>query len=231
MTTRGASRDWRDLAANPEAFGEAEKKLYSTLEPILHELLDELKANNRIETVYVNAELDDLRIVLHSLEDCGRSYNLILNATDSYEKAMNFTQALAPFGFDKVSTFNLLIQIGVLGTILSTEMFRTTLLFHSKGLKPNATIGKLLRELESNDGAPKAVAKLRTYLDLSFRNAVAHGMFGLQGDKIVLYRNAKFEILEKLSFADFMIRSKKQSVLAHCMFNVIAEKKRVGFFS
>jgi len=225
-----ASRDWKDLAANPEAFGEAEKKIYSTLEPILCELLDELKTNNRIETVYVNAELDDLRVVLHSLEDCGRNYNLILNATDSHEKAMNFTQALTPFGFDKVSAFNLLIQVGVLGTILSTEMFRTTLLFHSKGLKPNATIGKLLRELQNDDGAPKAVARLKPYLDLNFRNAVAHGMFGLQGDKIVLYKNAKFEILEKLTLADFMIRSKKQSVLTHCLINVIVEKKRAGFF-
>ncbi|MGA2310553.1 MAG: hypothetical protein ABSG57_13545 [Candidatus Bathyarchaeia archaeon] len=225
-----ASRDWKDLAANPEAFGEAEKKIYSTLEPILCELLDELKTNNRIETVYVNAELDDLRVVVHSLEDCGRSYNLILNATDSHEKAMNFTQALTPFGFDNVSAFNLLIQVGVLGTILSTEMFRTTLLFHSKGLKPTATIGELLRELQNDDGAPKAVAKLRPYLDLNFRNAVAHGMFGLQGDKIVLYKNAKFEILEKLTFADFMIRSKKQSVLTHCLINVIVEKKRAGFF-
>jgi hypothetical protein len=45
-----ASRDWDDLAANPKAFGEVEKKLYSTVEPILHELLDELKTNNRIET-------------------------------------------------------------------------------------------------------------------------------------------------------------------------------------
>jgi hypothetical protein len=226
-----ASRYWKSLAANPEAFGEAEKKLYSTLEPILCEMLDELKTNNRIETVYVRAELDDLMVVLHSLEDCGRSYNLLLHAIGNLDKGTSFIQALAPFGFDETSTVNLLIQIGVFGAMLSIEMFRTTLLFHSKGLNPKATINELMRELESKDAAPKAVEKLRPYLDPSFRNAVAHGIFGLQGKEIVLYRNAKFEILEKLSLADFMMRSKKQSTLTHCLINVIAEKKRTGFFS
>ena len=68
-------------------------------------------------------------------------------------------------------------------------------------------------------------------MELKFRNALAHGMFGLKGKNIILYKDAKFSILETLNLADFMVRSKRQNVLTICLFNVIARKKRHGFFT
>ena len=64
-----------------------------------------------------------------------------------------------------------------------------------------------------------------------FRNALAHGLFGTEAKKIVLYKNAKFEVLDRMELADFMIRTKEQNVLTQCFIHVIIDKKKSGFFS
>ena len=67
-------------------------------------------------------------------------------------------------------------------------------------------------------------------MDLKLRNALAHGLVGTEGNKIVLYKNAKFDVLDRLDLADFMRRSKDQNLLTQCFITVINEKKRKGTF-
>ena len=222
------NKDWSDLAANPEAFGEKEKQLWLKVEPILHELLDELKKNGKIETVYVRSEMIGLGAVIENLNNCSRNHNLLLHVSDNYEA---FLEGVKPFGFDEPLSVQLFLETAALFTILTTETFRTLLLFHSKGLDPSLPLGPMLRRLEDSDAAPYAVAKLRPFMDIEFRNALAHGLFGTEAKKIVLYKNAKFEVLDRLELADFMMRTKEQNVLTQCFINVITEKKRSGFFS
>ena len=61
---------WSERAGNPEAFGEMEKSLYNEVEPIIKELLEELKRNNRIETITTPAEYDQLRSVIGEISRC-----------------------------------------------------------------------------------------------------------------------------------------------------------------
>ena len=138
---------------------------------------------------------------------------------------------MMPLGIDEQSTIHMFIELGALLTILHTEVFRTLLLFHSKGFAPETAFGKLLYQLRAPDAAPNAIRRLEPYLDLDFRNALAHGLFGTKGKQIVLYKNAKLEVWGILDLADFMIRSKNQNVLTQCMTSVIVQKKKAGFFT
>jgi hypothetical protein len=221
------SRDWSNLVGNPDALAEKEKALWLEVEPILRELLDELKSHDKIENVFVKAELDDLETVLRTQQNCALNYNRLIHATTGQK---GFVELLEPFGFDDRSTADMFIQTGILLTVLTTELFRTILLFHSKGLNPEGTLRSMLNELAGANFAPNSIRKLRKYVEIEFRNALAHGLVGTKEKKIVLYKNSKFEILEIMDLADFMIRSKTQSVLTHCLINVIVERKREGVF-
>ncbi len=221
------AKNWDDLVGNPEAMGEMEKKLWVELEPILGELLTELKKNGKIETIYLPAEVEGLRVMVQTMKGCSANYNLLLHVSQNSE---DFLKAIQPFGFDGPLSFHLFIEVAIVGAVVTCEMFRTLLLFHSKSLDPRLPLGSLLKRLEMSDGAPSAVAKLRPYVDSELRNALAHGLVGIEGKKIVLYKNSKFEVLDKLDLAEFMIRSKLRSVLTHCFITVINAKKREGLF-
>lgn len=221
-------RKWEDFAANPEAFGKSEKELWVKLEPILQRLFDELKANGKIETVYVASELDDLGVVLRSLENCSRNHNLLLKTFENHEA---FLQTNKQFGFEENFLVQLYIEIAVLTTILSTEVFRIMILFHSKEFNAGLTLWRLLKRLNCKDAAPSSTPRLIPFMDIEFRNALAHGLFGDLNQQVILYKNAKFDILDKMNLEDFMVRSKKQNLVTQCLVNVIAKKKRTGFFT
>lgn len=224
-------RDWKELAANPEAFGEEERELWLKLEPILNELLAELKANGKIETVFIPKDIENLQVVVENHQKCVKNYNLLVEIGKDTQRSAKFVQANTLFGFDDYSSAQLLIQTGMLLVVLTTELFRILILFHSKGLNPAAPLEGMLRQLEGKDCAPRAVAQLRPYVDLEFRNSLAHGLIGTKNQRIILYRNAKFDISDIMDLARFMIRVKEQSVVTQCLIEAIVQKGRTGFFS
>src|SRR5208282_6938298 len=102
-----------------------EKDLYRKLHPILNELLDELKKNGKIETVYVQTEMDALGVVVKHMNTCGQNYTRLLHVSDNYQE---FLRAVKPFGFDEPSSVQLTIEIGSYLAAITTEMFRIALL-------------------------------------------------------------------------------------------------------
>jgi len=79
--------------------------------------------------------------------------------------------------------------------------------------------------------APKSWKKLRPYIDNNTRNSFAHGMWAEENKQIVLFKDAKLELYEKLGLADFMIKAKEQNVLYICLSYVIARKMETDFFN
>lgn len=79
--------------------------------------------------------------------------------------------------------------------------------------------------------APNSWKKLRPFVNSDFRNSLAHGTWALEGKRIVLFKDAKLVPYEKLSLVDFMIKVKNQNVLFVCLINLLASKKRGGFFT
>ncbi len=222
--------DWSQKVANPDALGIREKELWVKVEPIVGELLDELKRNGLIETVFVQKEAEALWSCVSKLDDFSRAHNVLLHLSDSKEKAFEFTNTNTKFGFDERTIVTIYVMAALTLSVLKTEVFKLVLLFHMKRSKRiSHSVSRFVPTMQ--DSAPIAWAKLKQFVDNPLRNALAHGTYALVGDKIVLYDDATLEPIEKLELGDIMIRIKDQDVLFQSLINVLQAKARDGFLS
>ena len=77
--------------------GDAEKKLWTELEPLIRALLEELKKNGHIETVHANTEYEDLSSMLDNLEQSSKTYIAMMRIDDK-DKLESFLGAVKGFG-------------------------------------------------------------------------------------------------------------------------------------
>ncbi|MEM2146271.1 MAG: hypothetical protein QW279_12985 [Candidatus Jordarchaeaceae archaeon] len=211
---------------NREALGLAEKKLWSEIEPILIELLEELKKKEKIKIVYSKSELDHLCNLLTNVTQLSQNYNLLLHAITDRE-GKEFLDATAKFGFQESNWVNMYIHTIALFCILHIELFKIFLLFHCQDVDYKvANFCKTIKE-----AAPASWEKLRPYVDNKFRNALAHGTWNIEGKDIVLFEDANLIPFERLTLDKFMIRAKEQNVIFQCLINVIIKMKLSNFFT
>ena len=219
---------WEERVANPEALGDREKTLWKKIEPVLSEVLNEIKANGKIETVYVKAERDRLIGPLKILEETSVTHNKLIHVFEmAQEERSHFFEAIRRYGFEEVSVIGMYLTLAGAVTVLSTELFKLLLLFHMKDVSHD--VSKFSSTIRSV--APKTWPKLKPFVDNDFRNALAHGTYSLVGKKVVLYRDAKLIPFQEMELHEFMMRSKDQNVLFQCFVSVLVAKKGPGFFT
>jgi hypothetical protein len=222
------SNSWEQRVANPEALGNAEKRLWTRIEPVLNSVLDEIRANGKIETVYVRAEMDRLGGPIATLEETSVTHNTLLHLFDeSQEKWSKFLQATEQFGFKEANVIRMYMTMATAVTLLSTELFKLLLLFHMKDVSHD--VSKFHSTMQGS--APKTWPLLKPFVDNDFRNAIAHGTYAVVNKRIVLYRDAKLLPFQEMELGEFMMRSKDQNVLFQCLVNVLVARKNSGFFS
>ena len=164
----------------------------------------------------------------------GQAFNTIFKIFDSKESVEAFAARNKDNGVDEeVLTGSFLNQtIGLLLYNIET-VFRTSLIFFLKeemGLKKRMELGRLLSKIKKI--SPKIYIKLKPLIDLELRNVLAHGAFWFEsGGEGYLARNCYLENPKNLKFFDFMIRVKKQNIIAHAFIEVLLEKARQGYFS
>ena len=83
MPNTGDYEYWKERVPNPEALGESEKNLWKKLEPILVELLDELKANGKIETNFTLIETQHLGSLMENLNHISMNHNTLIHIPDT----------------------------------------------------------------------------------------------------------------------------------------------------
>jgi hypothetical protein len=217
---------WKQRAMNPEAFGGAEKKLWMEIEPLLFELFDELKDSDKIETVYTLSEIHHIEAIGANLNNVSLSHNVLMDLGGNLERAEDFIKITSQFGYDEPKVTHQLIAISVILSILNTESFKNFVLFHLKDVNHEAS--KFSNTMEHF--APMTWRKLRPYVYNKFRNSLAHGSWAIEEKLIVLFDDAKLIPYEKLTLADFIIKTKQQNILYSCLSFVINEEIKKGFF-
>jgi hypothetical protein len=217
---------WKERVVNPKAFGDKEKELWKQIEPILFELLDEVKANGKIKTAFFPDEMKHIGSIVDNYNQTSLNHNLLLHLADSLEKSQRFLEATSEFGFDESKSVSLFVEVGVLLVILSTELFKVFLLFHLKDV--DHAVSRF--SITMGEVAPKTWKKLKPYVDSPFRNSLAHGTWTIENKKIILFRDANFNPLEELNLAEFMMRAKTQNVQYSCLKYVIDKNMMAGFF-
>lgn len=211
---------------NPEALGEAEKKLWKKIEPILCELLDELKANGKTEVSLAPIEMKHLNSLIDNYNQTSTNHNLLVHLADK-DKSQCFLEVTSEFSFNESKTVNLYFEVAAYLCVLSTELFKVVLLFYLRDVDQRASHFSTTMEKV----APHTWKKLKPYIDNPFRNSLAHGTWAVENKEIILFEDAELVPFARLTIADFMIRGKEQSALYACLNYVIRERVNAKFFT
>ena len=217
---------WKNRVLNAEALGEGEKKLYCEIEPILNELLDELKAKGKIKVSFTTDGQQHLKSILDNVEQVSVNHNILIALFDE-PICSKFLTANNEFGVKERNLVNLYIHTGILLCVTTTEVFKALLLYHTKGV--SRKVSKFCETMQQF--APTAWAKLKPHVDNKFRNALAHGTWALENKQVVIFDDAELIPDDPIELKDFMLRIKKQNVLFICLYNVLAERKQANFFT
>jgi hypothetical protein len=210
---------------NPEQLSSDEKAYWNEIEPILHELIDELKANNKIETFFTQNKIKHMKHVLENALRLGVNSNWLVNdVMKSEEVAQKFLQATSPFGLNEDIPVNIYIDISVQSCVLHTEVFKTLLLFHLKGI--NFKVSNF--SITMQQAAPVAWARLKPYVDSKFRNSLAHSTWAIEDEKVVLFEDADMIPYERLSLGEFVAKAKKLNILYACLAHVLVTRMKEG---
>jgi hypothetical protein len=110
----GLADSWESRVLNLEALGEGEKKLWLQIEPILNELLDELKAKGKIEVSFVKSEKDQLKNVLDNLHQVSVTNNTLIHLFEKTQNCQDFLKYNSKFGFDDKQMVSLYLQSSIL---------------------------------------------------------------------------------------------------------------------
>ena len=223
----------RFKVANPDALGEKEKELWVRIEPLVQELLSELKTAGKIESVFLSADMALLDVTLRKLDEFSMVHNMFIHLSDSELTFKEFLTTNSKFGFTETNTIATYIIAAITVAVLSTELFKLLLLFTTKDVDPR--VANFSRTMARE--APQAWKNLEPFVDSPFRNALTHGTYAIVNKKIRLFENAKLETLEtdgkveEMELSDFMMRIKDQNVLYQVLVNVVAEKAEKRFFA
>jgi hypothetical protein len=228
---------WEYKINNPNVMLASEKKLWNEIEPVLNGLLDELRVQGKIETIYTQAEKEDLLSAVEKLDRISEAHNTLLDiirqqrgSTEGQRKRETFLKQTAEFGFNEQRVVFMYLALAVTVEVLSTELFKLRLLFHMKDV--DFAVSHFSTTMSS--AAQISWPKLKPYVDNEFRNSLSHGTWAVINHKIVLFKDAKLlpssDPEAKMSLHRFMMRIKSQNVLYQCLINVLDKKAKSGFF-
>jgi hypothetical protein len=211
-----------------KGLGEKEKELWTQIEPILEDLLDELKNKGKIETVYVESELDKLRAVVRKVDEIGSAHNTLLDLFD--QPSSEFLGATAKFGFDESKVIYMYVACAVTLAVLYTELFKLRLLFHMKDV--SFDVSRFVPTIKV--AAAGTWPRLQPHIDNAFRNALAHGTYAVIDKKIALFDDAKLvasgDPEREMTLDRFMMRVKECNVIYACLTSLLDRKISEGFF-
>ena len=219
---------WKKWVTNPDTLIESEKIVWMELQGIISDLLNELKAKNKIENNFTPSELTHLKKMLKNRNYISENFEKIANTTDSWEINTNFVNAIKKFDFTEENYVYMLVELSIMNLINDSETLKTLLLFHLKdieGYKATDFTAAMKKF------APFNYKRLEPYINSKFRNSLAHGTWAIENNQIVLFEDAELIPFERLEVLDFLLKVRKQNVVFGCISSVISDKIEKGFFS
>jgi hypothetical protein len=226
---------WKNVVQNPDALGQKERELWAKIEPILSELLEEVKEKGKHKISFNNIKEEHLRNVMNNLIEINKNRNRVDSLLDSKEKLAQFLAGASKFGFNEFALVSLRVQLEAYICVLSTECFKLLLLYHLREVNPRVSNFPTTMEMV----APNSWRKLKRYVDNDFRNALAHGTWTMEWSvkneksvpSVVLFKDAELVPYKRLNLFDFMVEVKKQNILCSCLKRLIKERRKAKFFT
>jgi len=210
-----------------------ERKEFKHSKQVFEELLDDFNARGLLRKGIPRDQRERLARMWAQSRQFAQAFNTIFKIFDTKGKVKAFA---ARNKVDRVNeevlTGSLLNQTMGLFLYNIETVFRTSLIFFledKQGLKKRMELGKLLNTIKRI--SPNIGSKLEQLIDLELRNALAHGAFWFEaGGEGYLTQNSHLENPKNLKFYEFLIRGKKQNIVAHAFIEVLMERVKQDYF-
>lgn len=215
------------------SLSKVEKKEFAYAKQVFEELLDDFNKKGLLRKGIPHDQRERLTKMWAQSRQFGQAFNTIFRVFDTAEKVKAFAARNKVDGVsEEVLTGSFSNQtMGVFLYNIET-VFRTSLIFfleEKQGLRKRMELGSLLKTIE--EISPKIHSKLKPLIDLELRNALAHGAFWFEtGGEAYLAQNSYLENPKNLKLHEFLIRIKKQNIVAHAFIEILIEKVNQGYF-
>jgi len=210
-----------------------ERKEFDHAKQVFEELLDDFDARGLLRKRTPQDQRERLAKMWSQSRQFGQAFNAMFKIFDNVERVKSFASRNNIDGINEdVLTGSLLNQtIGLF--LYDVEMvFKTSLIFFLKekeGLKKRMELGRLLKVIKKI--SPSIGLKIEPLIDLEIRNALAHGSFWFEsGGEAYIAEDSHLENPKNLKFFEFLIRVKKQNIVAHALIEVLLKKVNQGYF-
>jgi len=210
-----------------------EKELFEKAKAVFGELLDDFNAKGLLRKGIPHDQRQRLANMFNQSRQIGQALNAISKIFDSNDHVRSFADKNKADGIDEEVLTGVFLNQATGNLIYNIEtLFKTALIFflqEKQGLRKQMEVGRLIHAIK--EISPSIGAKLEPLIDLELRNALAHGAFWFEtGGQAYISLDSHLKSPKSMKFAEFMIRVKKQNIVAHAFIEVLVERVRQGYF-
>lgn len=138
-------------------------------------------------------------------------------------RSKKFAEHNKNYGFTEDCLAHLFLSEIISTFLRTTELFRNCFLMtltEREGFYSRMPLGQFLKNLEKVVPKSKVITQK---IDVKLRNALAHGLFWLEGTVLNYYEDIKFERERSISIAHLWNKIHEHSKITQCLINFIAD--------
>lgn len=196
----------------------------------LDEIFTILKTKGYLrDTLRANVERTKFVDIMKNSNKLFAAYNMLFKVFEKRGMSKKFTEHNKPFGFDEDGVAYLFLSESIATVLRTAELFKNCFLYVLKTTKKRSkngfwskmTLGDLLSQLD------KVTERKSRYLtekiDVQLRNALAHGLFWMEGSVLVYCRDITLGKPKDIIVSKLWIKAREQSKIAQCLITFVAD--------
>lgn len=196
----------------------------------LDEIFNILKTKRYLrDTLRTNVERTKFVNIMKNSNKLFAAYNMLFNVFEKRGMSKKFAEHNKPFGFDEDGVAYLFLSESIATVLRTAELFKNCFLYVLKTTKKRSkngfwskmTLGALLSQLD------KVTERKSRYLtekiDVQLRNALAHGLFWMEGSVLVYCRDITLGKPKDIIVSEVWIKAREQSKIAQCLITFVAD--------
>jgi hypothetical protein len=181
------------------------------------------------DTLRVNVERTKFVNIMKNSNRLFAAYNMLFRVFEKKGMSRKFAEHNKPFRFYEQGLAYLFLSESIATVLRTAELFRNCFLYVLKttrkrsenGFWSNMTLGQLLIQLDKiTEGKSYNITEK---LDVELRNALAHGLFWMDGSVLVYCKDVTLKNPKKIIVSELWIKTAEQSKIAQCLITFVAD--------